>query len=136
MLIYALLGTSRVLSASSTATLAILTATQLGLAVPDGDPGKLITAVATLSALTGALLLLAAAQRRMPEVSCRALAGSLRSQVAGVWSGMGALGKVMAAEIQLRECPPAPAAIRRVVAVARTTRMPDAKAGQCFGMDR
>ena len=63
MLIYALLGTSRVLSVSSTATLAILTATQLGLAVPDGDPGKLITAVATLSALTGALLLLASVLR-------------------------------------------------------------------------
>jgi len=63
MLIYALLGTSRVLSVSSTATLAILAATQLGLAVPDGDPGKLITAVATLSALTGALLLLASALR-------------------------------------------------------------------------
>ena len=63
MLIYALLGTSRVLSVSSTATLAILTATQLGLAVPDGDPGKLITAVATLSALTGALLLIASALR-------------------------------------------------------------------------
>jgi sulfate permease, SulP family len=63
MLIYALLGTSRVLSVSSTATLAILTATQLGLVVPDGDPGKLITAVATLSALTGALLLLASALR-------------------------------------------------------------------------
>ncbi|MGB7501858.1 MAG: SulP family inorganic anion transporter [Azonexus sp.] len=63
MLIYALLGTSRVLSVSSTATLAILTATQLGLVVPDGDPGKLITAVATLSALTGALLLFASALR-------------------------------------------------------------------------
>ena len=63
MLTYALLGTSRVLSVSSTATLAILTATQLGLAVPDGDPSKLITAVATLSALTGALLLLASALR-------------------------------------------------------------------------
>jgi high affinity sulfate transporter 1 len=63
MLIYALLGTSRVLSVSSTATLAILTGTQLGLAVPDGDPGKLITAVATLSALTGVLLLLASALR-------------------------------------------------------------------------
>lgn len=63
MLIYALLGTSRVLNVSSTATLAILTATQLGLAVPDGDPGKLISAVATLSALTGALLLLASALR-------------------------------------------------------------------------
>ncbi len=63
MVIYALLGTSRVLSVSSTSTLAILTATQLGLAVPDGDPGKLITAVATLSALTGALLLLASVLR-------------------------------------------------------------------------
>ena len=63
MLIYALLGTSRVLSVSSTATLGLLTLTQLGLAVPDGDPGKLITAVATLSALTGALLLLASALR-------------------------------------------------------------------------
>jgi high affinity sulfate transporter 1 len=63
MAIYALLGSSRVLSVSSTATLAILVGTQLGLAVPDGDPGKLITAVATLSALTGAVLLLASALR-------------------------------------------------------------------------
>ena len=37
MVIYALLGTSRVLSVSSTTTLAILAGTQLGLAVPDGD---------------------------------------------------------------------------------------------------
>lgn len=63
MLVYALLGTSRVLSVSSTATLAILSATQLGLAVPDGDPGKLITAAATLAALTGALLVLASVLR-------------------------------------------------------------------------
>jgi high affinity sulfate transporter 1 len=63
MLIYAFLGTSRVLSVSSTATLAILVGTQLGLAVPDGNPDGLITAVATLSALTGALLLLASAFR-------------------------------------------------------------------------
>jgi len=59
MLIYALLGTSRVLSVSSTTTLAILAGTQLGLAVPDGDPGKLITATATLTALVGAMLLAA-----------------------------------------------------------------------------
>ena len=57
MIVYALLGTSRVLSVSSTTTLAILAGTQLGLAVPDGDPGKLITATATLTALTGALLI-------------------------------------------------------------------------------
>ncbi len=59
MLVYALLGSSRVLSVSSTATLAILTGTQLGLAVPDGDPARLITATATLSALVGAMLLAA-----------------------------------------------------------------------------
>jgi len=59
MVIYALLGTSRVLSVSSTTTLAILAGTQLGLSVPDGDPGKLITATATLTALVGALLLAA-----------------------------------------------------------------------------
>src|SRR5512139_4335197 len=51
MLIYALLGSSRVLSVSSTTTLAILAGTQLGLAVPDGDPAKLVGAVATLTAL-------------------------------------------------------------------------------------
>jgi len=59
MVVYALLGSSRVLSVSSTATLAILTATQLGLVVPDGDAAKLVTATATLAALVGAILLLA-----------------------------------------------------------------------------
>src|SRR5512133_637222 len=63
MLIYALLGSSRVLSVSSTATLAILVGTQLSLVVPDGDPGRMITALAPLSALTGALLLLASLLR-------------------------------------------------------------------------
>jgi len=59
MAIYALLGSSRVLSVSSTTTLGILAGTQLGQAVPDGDPAKLIVAAATLTALVGALLLLA-----------------------------------------------------------------------------
>ncbi len=63
MVIYALLGTSRVLNVSSTTTLAILTGTQLGLVVPDGDPGKLITAVATLTAMTGMILVLASLLR-------------------------------------------------------------------------
>lgn len=59
MLVYALLGSSRVLSVSSTTTLAILAGTQLGLAVPDGDAGKLVTATATLAALVGLMLLAA-----------------------------------------------------------------------------
>ena len=63
MLIYALLGSSRVLSVSSTATLAILAGTQLGLVVPDGDPLRLVTATATLTALVGAMLLLARLMR-------------------------------------------------------------------------
>jgi high affinity sulfate transporter 1 len=59
MMIYALLGTSRVLSVSSTTTLAILAGTQLGLVVPDGDASKLVTGTATLTALVGAMLVLA-----------------------------------------------------------------------------
>jgi sulfate permease, SulP family len=63
MVIYALLGTSQVLSVSSTTTLAILAGTQLGLSVPDGDPAKLVTATATLTALVGAMLVLARLMR-------------------------------------------------------------------------
>lgn len=63
MVIYTLLGSSRVLSVSSTTTLGILAGTQLALAVPDGDPSKLVTAVATLTALVGVMLLLAALLR-------------------------------------------------------------------------
>jgi SulP family sulfate permease len=59
MLVYALLGTSRPLSMSSTTTLAILTATQLALAVPGGDPARLMAAASTLALLTGVFLILA-----------------------------------------------------------------------------
>ena len=59
MVIYALLGSSRVLSVSSTTTLAILTGTQLGLVVPDGDPAKLAAATAALTALVGVMLIVA-----------------------------------------------------------------------------
>ncbi|NJD25349.1 MAG: SulP family inorganic anion transporter [Betaproteobacteria bacterium] len=59
MVIYALLGSSRVLSVSSTTTLAILAGTQLGLVVPDGDPARLVVAGATLAVLVGGMLLLA-----------------------------------------------------------------------------
>jgi high affinity sulfate transporter 1 len=63
MLVYALLGTSRPLSVSSTSTIAILTAAQLTLAVPGGDPGRLLAAASTLALLTGAFLLLAGVLR-------------------------------------------------------------------------
>ena len=63
MILYALLGSSRVLSVSSTTTLAILAGTQLDLIVPDGNPTKLIMATATLTALVGVILLLARLMR-------------------------------------------------------------------------
>lgn len=63
MAIYGLLGTSRVLSVSSTATLAILAGTELAQVVPDGDPARLVTATATLAAVVGIILLVAALLR-------------------------------------------------------------------------
>ncbi|CAO4178250.1 SulP family inorganic anion transporter [Methylorubrum populi] len=57
--IYGLLGSSRVLSVSSTTTLAILTGAELGSVAADGDPAKLAAATATLTALVGVLLLAA-----------------------------------------------------------------------------
>ena len=63
MIIYAFLGTSRPLSVSTTATLAILTASALGRVVPDGNLAALTTAVATLTALVGVTLLLASLLR-------------------------------------------------------------------------
>jgi high affinity sulfate transporter 1 len=59
MAVYALLGTSRPLSVSTTTTIAILTASQLAAVAPDGDPGRLAAAAATLTVLVGAALLLA-----------------------------------------------------------------------------
>ena len=63
MVVYALLGTSRVLSVSTTTTIAILAAAELGKHAPSGDPGALIAASATLAMLTGAMLLAAAVLR-------------------------------------------------------------------------
>src|SRR3954464_11602632 len=59
MVIYAVLGTSRPLSVSTTTTLAILAAAALGQAVPDGDLASLSTASATLTLLVGVILVLA-----------------------------------------------------------------------------
>ena len=59
MLIYAMLGTSRVLSVSTSTTLAILTAAQLGQVVPNGDPAAVLRTLATLTLLVGAALVLA-----------------------------------------------------------------------------
>jgi sulfate permease, SulP family len=63
MAIYAVVGTSRPLSMSTTTTLAILAAAQLGQVAPAGDPASLIRASATLTLLVGAILLLASLLR-------------------------------------------------------------------------
>jgi sulfate permease, SulP family len=59
MVIYAVLGTSRVLSVSTSTTVAILTAAQLAQAAPSGNPAALLRASATLALLVGAALVLA-----------------------------------------------------------------------------
>jgi sulfate permease, SulP family len=59
MVIYAILGTSRVLSVSTTSTIAILTAAELSSAVPNGDQATLLQATATLTLLVGAMLVAA-----------------------------------------------------------------------------
>jgi high affinity sulfate transporter 1 len=61
--IYALLGTSRVLSVTTTTTIAILTAAELTTFVPGGDPAALLSATATLTLLVGAILVGASALR-------------------------------------------------------------------------
>ena len=63
MVIYAALGTSRVLSVSTTTTIAILTAAQLGKVVPEGDPASLLTASAMLTLLVGLVLVVASLLR-------------------------------------------------------------------------
>ena len=63
MVIYAVLGTSRALSVSTTTTLAILAAAELGEVVPSGNPKALLIASATLTLLVGAMLVVAALLR-------------------------------------------------------------------------
>jgi MFS superfamily sulfate permease-like transporter len=63
MAVYALLGTSRPLSVSTTTTLGILTGANLALVVPNGDPAALLAAAATLTVLVGAVLVLSSLLR-------------------------------------------------------------------------
>jgi sulfate permease, SulP family len=63
MVIYAVIGTSRVLSVSTTTTIAILAAAQLGEVVPGGDPASLLTASAMLTLLVGLVLVVASLLR-------------------------------------------------------------------------
>src|SRR5262245_13287015 len=63
MAVYAVLGTSRPLSVSTTTTIAILSAAALRQAGPGASAGELIVASATLAVLVGLMLALASAAR-------------------------------------------------------------------------
>jgi sulfate permease, SulP family len=63
MVIYALLGTSRVLSVSTTTTLAILAAAEFAEVVPGGGAAALLQASAMLTLLVGGVLVLASVLR-------------------------------------------------------------------------
>jgi high affinity sulfate transporter 1 len=61
--VYALMGTSRPLSVSTTSTIAILTGGALARIAPSGDSSMLMTAAATLTLLVGVFFILAAILR-------------------------------------------------------------------------
>jgi MFS superfamily sulfate permease-like transporter len=63
MFVYALLGTSRLLSVSATSTIAMLTATALGTVVQSSNPYDYVVPAATLAFLVGVFLALAAVLR-------------------------------------------------------------------------
>ena len=63
MIVYAALGSSRPLSVSTTTTIAILSGAALAEVAPNGAPGELITAIATLAVLVGVMLVLASVAR-------------------------------------------------------------------------
>jgi high affinity sulfate transporter 1 len=63
MVVYAVLGTSRPLSVSTTTTIAILAAAALAEVAPGAQPGELVVAAGALAVLVGAMLVLASVLR-------------------------------------------------------------------------
>ena len=59
LIVYAMLGSSRPMSATTTTTLAILTGAELAIVAPTGDPTTLLSACALLTLMVGAILVLA-----------------------------------------------------------------------------
>ena len=63
LIVYAMLGSSRPMSVTTTTTLAILTGAELAIVAPDGDPTTLLSACALLTLMVGAILMLASILR-------------------------------------------------------------------------
>jgi SulP family sulfate permease len=61
--IYAVMGTSRPLSVSTTTTIAVLTAAELGLVASGGEPSSLLATSAMLTLMVGVFLVLASLLR-------------------------------------------------------------------------
>ncbi len=109
MLVYALLGTSRPLSVSTTSTIAILTAATLAAAVRGGNPADYMIPAATLALLTGVFLLLASVLRLgflANLVSVPVLTG-FKAGI-GVVIFVGQLGKVLGISLWLVALNPEP----------------------------
>ena len=82
MIIYAVLGTSRPLSVSTTSTIAILTATGISEVVPNADSAALFRATAMLTLLVGTILILASVLKTW---ICRQL--HIRARIGGLQGG-------------------------------------------------
>jgi MFS superfamily sulfate permease-like transporter len=63
LMVYAIMGTSRPLSVTTTSTIAILTAASLHQVAPNGSPATLIATAGTLACLVGGILLVASVLR-------------------------------------------------------------------------
>ncbi len=100
MIVYALFGTSRPLSVSTTSTIAMITATVLGSAIDSNDPYDYVVPAATLAFLVGVFLLLAGFLRLgfiSNFISEPVLAG-FKAGI-GVVIFVGQLGKVLGLEL-------------------------------------
>ena len=86
MIVYALLGTSRPLSVSTTTTIGILTGAQLAAIAPAGDPAALLAAATTLTVLVGIMLLAASCCASAPSPASSPSRCSRASRRASAWS--------------------------------------------------
>jgi high affinity sulfate transporter 1 len=101
MLVYAVLGTSRPLSVSSTSTVSMLVATTLAVAVQSQDPADFMVPAATLAFLVGVFLVLASVLRLGSVanfISLPVLTG-FKAGI-GVVIFVGQLGKVLGLSIE------------------------------------
>jgi MFS superfamily sulfate permease-like transporter len=82
--IYAVLGTSRPLSVTTSATVAILTGGELGRVAPNGDTSALLHATALLTLMVGAMLIVASVLRlgRLFFLNAERIAEKIRSLMA------------------------------------------------------